>query len=150
MIAQHLDNNKNLLQKIEDFENIFPATYYSLCQSIKHAQNMKLIKKIALKCPGLRRPSQYAADDLWLQRRALNACIARKGFHFLMSNIANISENHINYILAKFNFSIDEIHNIKEKYMSTLKNRNKPDTTSQLLIENLNNIITKHQIKISL
>jgi len=148
MDAQHRDNNKIVLQKIEDFENIFPATYYSLCQSIKHGQNIKLIEKIALKCPGLRRPSQYAADDLWLQRRALHACIAKKGSHFLISNIADISENHIHYILAKFYFSIAEIYNIKERYISTLKNSNDPDITSQLLIENLSNIITKYHNKI--
>lgn len=133
--------NEAIKEKLEEFELIFPAVFFSLCLSIKNNTNQKLIEKIAIKCPGCGQSNHLACNDLWLQRKALTACVKIQGHHFFLKHLEKISENHIHYILAKFKFRIDIIQKIKIKYINYSHNSATQDRITTILIENLNHII---------
>lgn len=136
--------NEAIKEKLEEFELIFPAVFFSLCLSIKKNTNQKLIEKIAIKCPGCGQNNHLACNDLWLQRKALTACVMMQGYQFILSNIDKITENHIHYILAKFELRTENIQFIKDIHTKYSSNISNPDRISKILLDNFDRLLSIH------
>ena len=142
--------NRAIEEKIDIFELIFPAVFFSLCFSIKNKINTHLVEKIALKCPGQGRKTHFACNDLWLQRKALIACVKNQGHNFLIKHLEIISENHIHYILAKFQFDINIIKIILNDFIKFSSIHARSDWTYKMMVNKLHDILknqSSHQIK---
>ena len=99
-LAEVTDPTENTPAAERDrFHRRFPCVFFSLCVLAAHGERWDLVLRVALDTPdGV---PDFAANDLWLQRTALIACIRRFGFDFARRHVSKLREELVYYVLLR-------------------------------------------------
>ena len=95
-ILDHIDDTT--LAEWNKFDALYPAISFALSY-IHHHSDAEIIQKIAL--TNLEDAPDMWGKDLWLQRRAMIACVQRNGLMFITENLSQIRYELIYYVLLK-------------------------------------------------
>lgn len=98
------------------FHTMYPAISFALSYIINHHSDSEIIQKIAL--TNLEDVPDTWGKDLWLQRRAMIACVKRTGLSFIVDNLSQIRYELIYYILLKTDANHIELNKLKEAILS--------------------------------
>ena len=98
------------------FHAIYPAISFALSYIIYHHSDSEVIQKIAL--TNLEDAPDTWGKDLWLQRRAMIACVKRYGFPFIVGNLSQIRYELIYYVLLKTDTNSAELEKLKEAILA--------------------------------
>lgn len=109
-IMDPIDNTT--LAEWNKFDALYPAISFGLSFIINHHSDAEIIQKIAL--TNLEDVPDTWGKDLWLQRRAMIACVQRNGIKFIIENLGQIRYELIYYVLLKTDTSPAELKNLKE------------------------------------
>ncbi|MDP3664567.1 MAG: hypothetical protein U1D41_04135 [Nitrosomonas sp.] len=96
-ILDHVDNTT--LAEWNKFDALYPAISFALSYIINHHSDSEIIQRIAL--TNLENVPDTWGKDLWLQRRAMIACVERSGLAFIVDNLNQIRYELIYYVLLK-------------------------------------------------
>ena len=113
-ILDHIDNTT--LAEWNKFDALYPAISFALSYIINHDSDSEIIQKIAL--TNLEDAPDTWGKDLWLQRRAMIACVKRTGFSFIVDNLSQIRYELIYYVLLKADTSHAELNQLREAVLS--------------------------------
>ena len=113
-IMAPIDNTT--LAEWNKFDLLYPAVSFALSYIIHHHGNSEIIHKIAL--TNLEDAPDMWGKDLWLQRRAMIACVQRSGPAFIVDNLNQIRYELIYYILLKTDTSSAELEKLKEAILA--------------------------------
>ena len=94
------------------FDSLYPAVSFALSYIIHHHGNSEIIQRIAL--TNLEDAPDMWGKDLWLQRRAMTACVQRDGLVFIVNNLNQIRYELIYYVLLKTDTNSAELKKLKE------------------------------------
>lgn len=112
-----MDSNDNtILAEWNRFDALYPAISFALSYIINHHSDSGVIQKIAL--TNLEDAPDMWGKDLWLQRRAMIACIKRNGLSFIVDNLNQIRYELIYYVLLKVDTNPIELNKLKEALLS--------------------------------
>ena len=109
-IMDPIDNTT--LSEWNKFDAIYPAISFALSFIIHHHGNSEIIQKIAL--TNLKDVPDTWGKDLWLQRKAMIACVKRNGLSFIVDNLNQIRYELIYYVLLMADASSSELKKLKE------------------------------------
>src|SRR5690606_584577 len=109
-VTDHIDNTT--LAEWNKFDSLYPAVSFSLSFNIHHHSDAGIIQKIAV--TNLEDVPDMWGKDLWLQRRAMIACVKRIGLSFIVDNLSQIRYELIYYILLKTSNDPAELIKLKE------------------------------------
>ena len=94
------------------FDSLYPAISFALSYIIHHHSDSEIIQKIAL--TNLEDAPDMWGKDLWLQRRAMIACVRHNGLVFVTENLNQIRYELIYYVLLKTDTNPAELKKLKE------------------------------------
>ena len=109
-IMDPIDNTT--LAEWNRFDTLYPAISFALSYIINQYNDSEIIQKIAL--TNLEDVPDTWGKDLWLQRRAMIACVQRNGIKFIIENLGQIRYELIYYVLLKTDTNPAELKNLKE------------------------------------
>ncbi|MBX3618249.1 hypothetical protein [Nitrosomonas sp.] len=109
-IMDPIDNTT--LAEWNRFDALYPAISFALSYIINHHSDAEITQKIAL--TNLEDVPDTWGKDLWLQRRAMTACVQRNGLKFIIENLGQIRYELIYYVLLKTDANPAELKNLKE------------------------------------
>lgn len=95
----------------DKFQALYPTLFFALSYLINHHSDSDIIRKIAL--TNLKDGADIWTKDLWLQRRAMIACVKREGFSLIVDNLSQIRYELIYYILLKVTINPTELSILK-------------------------------------
>lgn len=99
------------------FDALYPAIFFALSYIIiNHHSNAGIIRRIAL--TNLEDVPDMWGKDLWLQRRAMIACVKRTGLSFITENLSQIRYELIYYVLLKTDTNSAELNKLKEAILA--------------------------------
>ncbi|QOJ23823.1 MAG: hypothetical protein HRU78_09335 [Gammaproteobacteria bacterium] len=98
------------------FDAFYPAISFALSFIIYHHSDAEIIQKIAL--TNLEDAPDMWGKDLWLQRRAMTACVQRNGLKFIIENLGQIRYELIYYVLLKTDTTPTELKKLKEAILA--------------------------------
>lgn len=98
------------------FDTLYPALSFALSYLINHHSDSDIIQKIAL--TNLEDVPDIWTKDLWLQRRAMVACVKRDGFSLIVDNLSQVRYELIYYVLLKTDTNPAELNKLKEAILS--------------------------------
>lgn len=98
------------------FDSLYPAISFVLSFIIHHHSNSEIIQKIALR--NLEDVPDMWGKDLWLQRRAMIACLKRNGLSFIVDNLSQFRYELIFYVLLKIETNPAELKKLKEAILA--------------------------------
>ena len=113
-IIDHIDNTT--LAEWNRFDTLYPAISFALSFIIHHHGDSKIIQRIAL--TNLEDAPDMWGKDLWLQRRAMTACVKRDGFAFIVDNLSKIRYELIYYVLLKTDINFAELSTLRAAILS--------------------------------
>lgn len=113
-ILDHIDNTT--LAEWNKFDTLYPAISFALSYVIIHHSDLEIIQKIAL--TNLEDAPDTWGKDLWLQRRAMIACVKRNGLSFIVDNLDQIRYELIYYVLLKIDAQSGELKKLKEAILA--------------------------------
>lgn len=113
-ILDHIDNT--ILAEWNKFDAIYPAISFALSYIINYHSDSEIIQKIAL--TNLEDAPDTWGKDLWLQRRAMIACVKRNGAAFIVNNLSQIRYELIYYVLLKTDANSAELKKLKEAILA--------------------------------
>ena len=113
-IMDPIDNTT--LAEWNKFDALYPAISFALSYIIHHHSASEIIQKIAL--TNLEDVPDMWGKDLWLQRRAMIACVKHYGLSFIVDNLSQIRYELIYYVLLKTDAHPIELNKLKEAIMS--------------------------------
>jgi hypothetical protein len=113
-IMDHIDDTT--LAEWNRFDTLYPAISFALSFIIHHHGDSKIIQRIAL--TNLEDVPDTWGKDLWLQRRAMIACVKRDGLMFITENLNQIRFELIYYVLLKADANPIELNKLKEAILS--------------------------------
>ena len=113
-ILDNIDNTT--LAEWNRFDALYPAISFALSYIINHRSDAEIIQKIAL--TNLEDAPDTWGKDLWLQRRAMIACVKHNGLTFIGDNLNQIRYELIYYILLKADANPIELNKLKEAILS--------------------------------
>lgn len=96
-ILDHIDNTT--LAEWNKFDVLYPAVSFALSYIINNHSDAVIIQRVAL--TDMEDAPDTWGKDLWLQRRAMIACVKRNGLTFIMDNLYQIRYELIYYVLLK-------------------------------------------------
>ena len=100
----------------DKFHALYPALFFALSYIINHHSDSDIIRKIAL--TNLKDGADIWTKDLWLQRKAMIACVKRDGYSLIVDNLSQIRYELIYYVLLKTDAHPIELNKLKEAIMS--------------------------------
>ncbi len=109
-IMDPIDNTT--LAEWNKFDALYPAISFALSYIINHHVDSEIIQKIAL--TNLEDVPDMWGKDLWLQRRAMIACVKRTGLSFITENLGQIRYELIYYVLLKTDTNPAELNKLRE------------------------------------
>ena len=98
------------------FDSLYPVISFSFSCIIYHHSDAEIIQKIAL--TNLEDVPDTWGKDLWLQRKAMIACIQRNGLVFVTENLSQIRYELICYVLLKTDANLAELKKLKEAILA--------------------------------
>ena len=104
------------LAEWKKFDSLYPAISFALSYIINYHSDSEIIQKIAL--TNLEDAPDTWGKDLWLQRRAMIACVKRNGAAFIVYNLNQIRYELIYYVLLKDGANPRELNKLKEAILS--------------------------------
>lgn len=113
-IMDHIDDTT--LAEWNKFDTLYPAISFALSFIIHHHCDSEIIQKIAL--TNMEDAPDMWGKDLWLQRRAMIACVKRNKLSFIVENLIQVRYELIYYVLSKADASSIELNKLKEAIMS--------------------------------
>lgn len=113
-IMDPIDNTA--LAEWNKFDLLYPAVSFALSFVINHYSDAEIIQKIAL--TNLEDAPDMWVKDLWLQRRAMIACVQRDGLVFVTENLNQIRYELIYYVLLKTDTNPAELEKLKEAILT--------------------------------
>ncbi|MBK7491743.1 MAG: hypothetical protein IPI17_06865 [Nitrosomonas sp.] len=113
-ILDHIDNTT--LAEWNKFDALYPAISFALSYVIIHHSDSEIIQKIAL--TNLEDAPDTWGKDLWLQRRAMIACVQRSGLAFIVDNLNKIRYELIYYVLLKADANPIELNQLRKAVLS--------------------------------
>ncbi len=113
-IMEPIDNTT--LAEWNKFDALYPAISFALSYIINHDCDAEIIQKIAL--TNLEDAPDTWGKDLWLQRRAMIACVQRSGLAFIVDNLSQIRYELIYYVLLKAETNPIELNTLREAVLS--------------------------------
>lgn len=93
------------------FDTLYPAVSFALSFIIHHHSDSEIIRRIAL--TNLEDAPDMWGKDLWLQRRAMTACVKHYGLSFIVDNLSQIRYELIYYVLLKETINSAELNKLK-------------------------------------
>jgi hypothetical protein len=108
-IMDPIDNTT--LAEWNKFDALYPAVSFALSYLINHHSDSDIIQKIAF--TNLEDVPDIWTKDLWLQRRAMVACVKRDGFSLIVDNFSQIRYELIYYVLLKSPINPAELSTLK-------------------------------------
>lgn len=93
------------------FQATFPVIFFAFTALAHRQPQSPILKQIALQPP--HDTPNFNANDLWLQRRTLVACIRHHGVAFLIENLPAIRDELIHYALLKRILNDDDLEQLK-------------------------------------
>lgn len=109
-ILDHIDNTT--LAEWNKFDALYPAISFALSYILNHDSNSEIIQRIAL--TNMKDVPDMWGKDLWLQRKAMIACVERSGLSFIIDNLSQIRYELIYYVLLKAETNPIELHALRE------------------------------------
>ncbi|AEJ01676.1 hypothetical protein Nit79A3_1875 [Nitrosomonas sp. Is79A3] len=109
-IVDHIDNTT--LAEWNKFDALYPAISFALSYIINHQSDSEIIQRIAL--TNLEDAPDTWGKELWLQRRAMIACVKRTGLSFIVDNLSQIRYELIYYVLLKAKITPIELNTLRE------------------------------------
>ncbi len=109
-IMDPIDNTT--LAEWNKFDTLYPAISFALSYIINHHSDAEIIRRIAL--TNLEDVPDMWGKDLWLQRRAMIACVKRTGLSFITENLSQIRYELIYYVLLKTDTNPAELNKLRE------------------------------------
>lgn len=100
----------------DKFHALYPALFFALSYLINHRSDSDIIRKIAL--TNLKDGADIWTKDLWLQRRAMIACVKRDGFSLIVDNPSQIRYELIYYVLLKVTINPAELSTLKKAILA--------------------------------
>jgi len=113
-IMDHIDDTT--LAEWNKFDALYPAISFALSFIIHHHCDSEIIQKIAL--TNMEDAPDMWGKDLWLQRRAMIACVRRSGLSFIVDNLSQIRYELVYYVLLKSDTSPAELNQLKRAVLS--------------------------------
>ena len=113
-IMDHIDNTT--LAEWKKFDALYPAISFALSYIINNHSDSEIIQRIAL--TNLEDAPDTWGKDLWLQRKAMIACVKRHGLAFIVENLNQIRYELIYYVLLKTETNPIELNTLKEAILS--------------------------------
>jgi len=112
-----MDSNDNTtLAEWERFNALYPAISFALSYILSHHRDSEIIQKIAL--TNLEDAPDMWGKDLWLQRRAMIACVKRSGLSFIVDNLSQIRYELVYYVLLKTDTNPVELNQLREAILA--------------------------------
>ena len=136
-IMDPIDNTT--LAEWNRFDALYPAISFALSFIIHHHGNSEIIQKIAL--TNLEDVPDMWGKDLWLQRRAMTACVKRHGFSFIVDNLSQIRLELIYYVLLKIDTNSTELKKLKEAILAEDEHPMQGMMESEHIIELINRLV---------
>ncbi|MDP2223733.1 hypothetical protein [Nitrosomonas sp.] len=113
-ILDHIDNTT--LAEWNKFDALYPAISFALSYILNHDSDSEIIQRIAL--TNLEDAPDMWGKDLWLQRRAMIACVKRNGLSFIVDNLSQIRYELIYYVLLKADANPAELNQLRKALLS--------------------------------
>jgi len=113
-IMDHIDNTT--LAEWNKFDTLYPAISFALSCIINHDRDSEIIQKIAL--TNMEDAPDMWGKDLWLQRRAMIACLKRNGLSFIPANLCQVRYELIYYVLLKTDINPAELNALRDAVLS--------------------------------
>jgi len=137
-ILDHIDNTT--LAEWNKFDSLCPAVSFALTFIINHHSDSEIIQKIAL--TNLEDAPDMWGKDLWLQRRAMIACLKRNGLSFIVDNLSQIRYELIYYVLLKADANSAELKKLKEAILAMDKHPMLGMMESEHIIELIDRLVS--------
>ncbi|MDP1678671.1 MAG: hypothetical protein Q8L02_00850 [Candidatus Nitrotoga sp.] len=137
-ILDHVDNTT--LAEWNKFDALYPAISFALSYIINHHSDSEIIQRIAL--TNLEDAPDTWGKDLWLQRRAMIACVKRNGLTFIGDNLNQIRYELIYYILLKADANPIELNKLKEAILSEAEHPLPGIMESEHIIELIDSVVS--------
>lgn len=122
------------------FGSLYPAISFALSFIINHHNDSEIIQKIAL--TNLEDVPDMWGKDLWLQRRAMIACVQRDGLSFIMNNLNQIRYELIYYVLLKDTINSAELNELKRVILAEDEHPIQGMMESEHIIELMDRVVT--------
>jgi hypothetical protein len=113
-ILDHVDNTT--LAEWNKFDALYPAISFALSYFINHHSDSEIIQKIAL--TNLEDAPDMWGKDLWIQRKAMIACVKSGGLSFIVNYLNQIRYELIYYVLLKADTNSAELNQLREAVLS--------------------------------
>lgn len=113
-VMDPIDNTT--LAEWNKFDSLYPVVSFALSYIINHHSDAEIIQKIAL--TNLEDVPDMWGKDLWLQRRAMIACVQRDGLVFVTENLNQIRYELIYYVLLKTDTNPAELNKLKGEILA--------------------------------
>ncbi len=113
-IMDPIDNTT--LAEWNRFDALYPVISFALSYIINHHSNAGIIRRIAL--TNLEDAPDMWGKDLWLQRRAMIACVKRDGLMFITENLNQIRFELIYYVLLRVDSKPIELNKLKGEILA--------------------------------
>jgi len=136
-VMDPIDNTT--LAEWNKFDTLYPAASFALSYIIHHHSDSEIIQRIAL--TNLEDVPDMWGKDLWLQRRAMIACVQRDGLSFIMNNLNQIRYELIYYILLKIDTSSADLKKLKEAILTEDEHPMRGMMESEHIIELMNKFV---------
>jgi hypothetical protein len=105
----------------DKFHALYPALFFALSYLINFHSDSDIIRKIAL--TNLKDGADIWTKDLWLQRRAMIACVKRNGLSMIVDNLSQIRYELIYYVLLKITINPAELSRLKAAILAEQDDR---------------------------
>ena len=105
----------------DKFHALYPALFFALSYLINHRSDSDIIRKIAL--TNLKDGVDIWTKDLWLQRKAMIACVKREGFSLIVENLSQIRYELIYYVLLRSTINPAELSTLKAAILAEQHDR---------------------------
>lgn len=122
------------------FHALYPALSFALSYLINHHSDSDIIQKIAL--TNLEDVPDIWTKDLWLQRRAMIACVKRDGFSLIVDNLSQIRYELIYYVLLKVDSKPAELDMLKQAILAMDKHPMLGMMESEHIIELIDRLVS--------
>ncbi len=136
-IMDPIDNTT--LAEWNKFDALYPAISFALSYIINHHNDAGIIQKIAL--TNLEDAPDMWGKDLWLQRRAMIACVQRDGLVFVTENLSQIRYELIYYVLLKTDTKPAELDRLKEAILTETEYQMQGMMESEHIIELMDRLV---------
>lgn len=137
-ILDHIDNIT--LAEWSKFDALYPAISFALSYILNHDDNSEIIQRIAL--TNLEDAPDMLGKDLWLQRRAMIACVKQTGLSFIVDNLSQIRYELIYYVLLKAETNPIELNTLREAILAEDKHSMWGMMESEHIIELIDRLVS--------